>query len=69
MKHEGKVCSWYGPGGALVTMDEVPGVTTKLDEGAAKYYHGSYMIAESMSISAARTISDALGLYYMGRAT
>ena len=67
-KHERKICSWYGPCGALVTNEPVIGLTNKtpLEPDISRYYGGDYMIAESMSERAAITISQALGLEYRG---
>jgi hypothetical protein len=66
-RHEGKICAWYSSGGALVTMEPAAGVTSdRLSAESASFYKGSYLIAESMSQSAAKAIAESLGLAYMG---
>lgn len=69
--------SWYAIGGALLTDKPVEGLTEDLmasgsltrkqNKEVTDFYGGRYIIAESMSESAARKISDALGLDYQGK--
>lgn len=62
-----QVSCWYGAGGALVTNDPVQGLSNDpLDDDAARFYGGRYMVAESMSEANAKTIAKALGLNYLG---
>lgn len=63
-----KIRSWYGPGGGLVTDRQVPGISEEpLSADAASWYGGPYLIAESMTESAAKEISTLLGLKYCGK--
>lgn len=66
---EESISAWYGPGGALVTDQPVPGCDMPLmTEDCQKFYGGPYMVAESMSKSTARTIAEALGLQWLEHA-
>lgn len=63
-----QIRSYYGCG-ALVTNEPVPGITgSVMDFRCVRFYGGRYMIAENMSMSAARAISEALGLNFYGDA-
>ncbi len=58
--------TWYGGGGALVS--DVPfNNEAPLPSKHEKYYGKPYFIAESMSESTAKKISDALGMDYQGK--
>lgn len=60
-------CCWFGPGGALITDAPVEGLTlAKMSPVQARFYGGSYLIAESMSFSTAQRIAAALGLRFKG---
>jgi hypothetical protein len=62
------VRAWIGPGGALMVDREVPGLTgPRLDESAAAHYGGQWMVAESLSASAAERIAAALGWLFCGQ--
>lgn len=50
-----------GPGGALVCDREIEGVTQKLDADSARFYGGPYMLAETVTLGAARVIAAAMG--------
>lgn len=56
--------AWYGPGGALVTDSPLGSITQELTPEAANYYGAPYLIAETVSRIAARTIATALHLDY-----
>jgi c-di-AMP phosphodiesterase-like protein len=64
---ERQIKSWYGPCGALVTDGEITGVTHRQNDEHADYYGGRFFIAESMTETAARKISEALNLNYQGQ--
>ena len=51
----------YGPGGALLCDEEIEGITQRLDDQAAGYYGGRYMVGESMTVGAATRIAELLG--------
>ncbi len=61
-----KIQCWYGPGGSLLTNDPVPGVTNygEMDVDAQRYYGCRYLICESLGISSAKVIAEALGLEF-----
>jgi len=61
-----KTKSWYGPCGSLVTDTEIPGVSYDIGKDDSDFYGARFFIGESMSVSAAKTISEALGLDYQG---
>lgn len=65
--HGVKGLMWRGPGGALISDREVPGVTQRLDESTAKFYGGDYMVGETITMSAAKVIAAALGFAYSDR--
>lgn len=52
--------SWYH-GGALMLSRHIPGITQVIDVDSAKYYGGENFVCETISISAARMISRAMG--------
>ncbi len=63
-----KTRSWYGPGGGLVTDRPVPRISEEpLSAAAASWYGGPYLLAESMTESAAKEFSALLGFKYCGR--
>jgi hypothetical protein len=56
---------WYAAGGSLVTDDPIEGITGNLksNQDFVRFYGGHpYLIAESMTRSAAERIAAALGL-------
>ena len=55
-----QVESWYH-GGALMLSRHIPGITQVLDGDMPKYYGGDNFVCETISISAARMISRAMG--------
>lgn len=55
---------WSGPGSALLCSEEIPGVTQTLDEEAAGYYGGKYFVGETITVGAAKIISELLGGVY-----
>lgn len=52
---------WRGPGGALVSDREIPGITQKLSPENAKGYTGPFFIGETLTKGAAEFIATALG--------
>jgi len=60
-----RINAWYAPSGALITDAPVPGCDMPLlNDDSARFYTGPYMVAESMSLSTAKTIASALGLVF-----
>lgn len=57
--------AFYGPGGALVSDVEIPGVTQLLSDDNAKYYKARYFIGESIRKDAARVLATLLGLRFI----
>ena len=47
--------------GALMLSRHIPGITQVIDGDTAKYYGGENFVCETISISAARMISRAMG--------
>ena len=63
-----KTRSWYSTCGALMTDQPIPGVAEDpLTLEEEEFYGAPYLIAESMTESAAKKISSLLGLEYCGR--
>lgn len=63
-----KARSWYGTCGVLMTDQPIPGVAEDpLTLEEEEFYGAPYLIAESMTESAAKEISALLGLEYCGR--
>lgn len=51
---------------ALTLNHKVPGMTQKLDKYSTAFYGGKYMVCESLSLRAAKTIAEKFGWEWVG---